>query len=187
VYFKSSNQQSLVLLAILCLLTCQFCNEKAKMPRNIAFADYHTAIDSIIISSEKIIRNTALNSDLDSIKKNEIAYHTRLEEESDSLLYYEFMNGDGLYNLKITYEFTEKKLIETEIKINHKDYNQAQLILFNLIQFYKKKLGEPSKDKGYFVFNIKSAHSEETGKLAIADESDNINNTISVHLYNDIL
>ncbi len=164
--------------------SCRFSNEKLKPERNPVFKDYHSALDSIVVSSNGVIRNITLDADIDSVKKNESLFHTELHESADTALYYEFIEMDSIYNLSIYYHFEEKKVLETEIKVNHKDYNQSQLIFFNLIQFYTKKLGEPFKDKGFYTFSKLSK--EERHVLAISDDSDNLHNTISIHLYKEL-
>jgi hypothetical protein len=176
---------SISLAIILGLVACNMSNDKVIVERDQVFKDYHSALDSIIISNIGIIRNIAIDANIDTVKMLEAKYNTELLENSDSALYYEFMNQDSTYNLSISYDFIEKKLLEAEIKINHKDYNQSQLIYFNLIQFYSKKLGEPKKDKGFYIFMQKNE--TETHVLAISDESDNLHNTINIHLYKDNL
>jgi hypothetical protein len=176
---------SILMLMVLWLVACNMSHEKAIIVRDPAFKDYHSALDSIIISTSGIIRNIRIDANLDSVKMTELKYQTELLENSDSALYYEFMSFDSTYDLSINYNFVEKKLLEAEIKVNHKDYNQSQLIYFNLIQFYSKKLGEPKKDKGYYIFMLKNE--TETNVLAISDESDNLHNTVNIHLYKDNL
>jgi hypothetical protein len=175
----------ILLVALLGFIACNISNDKSIVPRDPAFKDYHSALDSIIISSTGTIRNIALDANIDTVKMLEVKYHTELLENSDSALYYEFMSQDSTYSLSINYNFVEKKLLEAEIKMNHKDYNQSQLIYFNLIQFYSKKIGEPKKDKGFYIFMQKNE--PETPVLAISDESDNLHNTINIHLYKDNL
>jgi hypothetical protein len=175
----------ILLFLLLGNIACNISNDKVVAPRDAAFKDYHSALDSIIVSNSGIIRNIAIDANFDSVKQMEAKYHAELHENSDSALYYEFMNQDSTYNLSINYDFVEKKLLEAEIKMNHKDYNQTQLIYFNLIQFYSKKLGEPKKDKGFYIFTQKK--DAETHILAISDESDNLHNTINIHLYKDNL
>jgi hypothetical protein len=176
---------SILLIVLFGLFACNISNDKGIVPRDPAFKDYHSALDSIIISNNHIIRNIALDANIDTVKQLELKYHSELLENSDSALYYECMHQDSAYNLSINYDFIEGKLLEAEIKVNHKDYNQSQLIYFNLIQFYSKKLGEPKKDKGFYIFMQKNE--SETHVLAISDESDNLHNTINIHLYKDNL
>ncbi len=175
----------LLMAFVLCLMwtSCKFDHTDHKTKRNPVFTEYHSALDSIIVSDLHLIRQCELGSSYDSIRKNERLFHATIIDQSDTNLYCEYLDQDSTFTIKMNYRFDDKRLSEAEFIVQHKDYNQMQLIYFNTILFYTNKLGEPLKDKGYFVFKQKKE--DHYHILAITDDSDNLNSMMRIQLYKE--
>jgi hypothetical protein len=178
-------RNKLLSLFVLCFLwtSCKLDQKGDKIKRNPVFTEYHSALDSIIVSNLHLIRQCELGSKYDSILQNERLFHANIIDQSDTSLYCEYLKQDSTFTIKMNYHFDEERLTEAEIIVQHKDYNQMQLIYFNTILFYTKKLGEPLKDKGYFVFKQKKKDAYHI--LAVTDDSDNLNSMMRIQLYKE--
>lgn len=177
---KNPGKNILPAIACVALLLLASCSGDPVKEKPRVFEGYGLWMDTVLKSTDKIVRGLEPGMTAEEIKKVEAVPPA---EEDSASLYYE-ISVDSVTDVLCTYTLDNNRLDEMEMLIRCRNHDAGAAMFNDLKKYFDSRFSAPVSEKGIFVYSAKSSAGDPL-RISLEDRSGVDDALISVLVYRE--